>query len=320
MLMIWTPLKPVAGRTLLLPGPTMHGVTVTESTESRPDALADLPGICDLPLTRAVVQYRDVHELRHPGGQIRDIGLALVLAGRFASSSRVVDLGSGEIKYLNLTSELVILDWVYEPTVAHLQLLGETAERSPARAVQLRRFCFDLALRILNRRGFSPLTRPILLRIGFRDICRDLDLHESTLVRIMTGPRAITRIHLDYEANSLVFRTPRPGSADGFDRSLRAAFGGLPVERARRPSGDGYEVCKVRLGVPVTFGEVLHGLHAMRRGLSRLVERYEPERFGTVSGLTSTFGERATLDRLTFREPDFGVIAGGFDDMATSVH
>lgn len=298
----------------------MHRVTVTESTDSRPDALADVPGICDLPLTRAVVQYRDVHELHHPGGQIHDIGLALVLAGRFASSSRVVDLGSGETRYLNLTSELVILDWVYEPTLAHLQLLGETAERSPSRTVQLRRYCFDLALRILNRRGFSPLTRPILLRIGFRDICRDLDLHDSTLVRIMTGPRAITRIHLDYEANSLVFRTPQSGSADGLDRSLRGAFGGLPVERSRLPTGDGYQVFTVRLGVPVTFREVLAGLHAMRRGLSRLVQRYEPERFGMVSGLMSTFGERATLDRLTFQEPDPGMVAGGFDDMATSVH
>ncbi|MYG81851.1 MAG: hypothetical protein F4187_08875 [Gemmatimonadetes bacterium] len=313
-------MKPVAGRTLLFPGLTMHGITVTESTESRPDALADVPGICDLPLTRAVVQYRDVHELHHPGGQIRDIGLALVLSGRFASSSRVVDLGSGEVKYLNLTSELVILDWVHEPTLAHLRLLSETAETTPSRAVQLRRYCFDLALRVLNRRGFSPLTRPILLRIGFRDLCRDLDLHESTVVRIVTGPDATTRVHLDYEANSLVFRTHGIGSAEGLDRSLQSAFGGLPVERWRQGARERYGTRQVRLGVPVNFDEVLKSLRAMRRGLGSLVARYEPERFGMVNGLMSTFGERATLERLEFRDDGFGAVAAGFDDMTTAVH
>ena len=154
------------------------------ATESRPDALADVPGICDLPLTRAVVQYRDVHELHHPGGRIRDIGLAVVMAGRFASSARAVDLGSAEVKYLNLTTELVILDWVYDPTLAHLRALSDAREQ-PSRGEQLRRYCFDLALRVLDRRGFTPLTRPILLRIGFRDLCKDLDLHEDTVVRIV---------------------------------------------------------------------------------------------------------------------------------------
>lgn len=295
----------------------MHGITITES---RPDALADVPGVCDLPLNRAVVQYRDVHELHHPGGQIRDIGLALVLAGRFASSARVVDLGSGEIKYLNLASELVILDWVYEPTLAHLRLLSETAERTPSRTAQLRRYCFDLALRVLNRRGFTPLTRPILLRIGFRDLCKDLDLHESTVVRIATGPGEITRIHLDYEANSLVFRTSRGRPADGIEAALRSAFGGLPVVAPLQGTGDGSEVCHVRLGVPVNFDEVLESLRKMRHGLGHLVARFEPERFGTVNGLMSTFGERATLDRLIFGEAGFEAVAGGFDDMATSVH
>lgn len=311
------PLNPVAGTTILLPGLNMHGATVTES---RPDSLADVPGVCDLPLTRAVVQYRDVHELRHPGGQIRDIGLALVLAGRFASSARVVDLGSGDLKYLNLASELVILDWVYEPTLAHLRRLSDTAERTPSRAAELRRYCFDLALRVLNRRGFTPLTRPILLRIGFRDICRDLDLHDSTVVRIETGPGAVMRIHLDYEANSLVFRTPRSIAPKGFEQALRGAFGGLPVERLRQDDGARHEGYRVRLGVPVTFDELMGSLRAMRGGLGHLVARFEPDRFGTVNGLTSTFGERATLDRLAFQDAGYGAVAGGLDDMAASVH
>ncbi len=294
----------------------MQSVT---ATESRPDALADVPGICDLPLTRAVVQYRDVHELHHPGGRIRDIGLAVVVAGRFASSARAVDLGSAEVKYLNLTTELVILDWVYEPTLAHLRALSDARE-NPARGEQLRRYCFDLALRVLDRRGFTPLTRPILLRIGFRDLCKDLDLHESTVVRIVTAPGVITRVHLDYEANSLVFRTPERSGAHGLGQALREAFGGLPVGRSGPVEGDPCQVHHVRFGVPVSFREVVGSLGAMRRGLGRLVARFEPERFGTVSGLTSTFGERATLDRLNFGDASFGVVPRGFGDPALSVH
>jgi hypothetical protein len=286
----------------------MHLVT---ATESRPDALADVPGICDLPLTRAVVQYRDVHELHHAGGGIHDIGLALVMAGRFASSARVLDLGSAEIKYLNLTSELVILDWVYDPTLAHLCFLSEAAERNPSRGVQLRRYSFDLALRVLNRRGFTPLTRPILLRIGFRDLCKDLDLHENTVVRIATGPGTVTRVHLDYEANCLVFRTPARRVDGGLEKALRGAFVGLPAGWLRQETEDEYVIHRVRFGVPVTFDEVLGSLRAMRRGLGRLVAHFEPERFGMVSGLTSTFGERTTLDRLAFQR---------FHETAMSVH
>ena len=294
----------------------MQRVTATESS---PDALADVPGICDLPLTRAVVQYRDVHELHRPGGRISDIGLAVVVAGRFASSARAVDLGSAGIKYLNLTTELVILDWVYDATLDHLRTLGDAREEHPARGVQLRRYCFDLALRVLNRRGFTPLTRPILLRIGFRDLCKDLDLHESSVVRIVTEPGVITRVSMDYEANALVFRTPQRGGAE-LGRTLREAFARLPVERSRPRGGDRGVVHRVRFGVPVAFEELRGSLRVMRRGLCRIMARFEPERFGAVSGLTTTFGERATLDRLDLGVPAMGVAPSRFGDTALSVH
>ena len=67
----------------------------TTTTEIRTEAMGDVPGICELPLTRAVVQYRDVHEMDAAGGRIEDIGLALVVEGRYASTAEVVDLGSG---------------------------------------------------------------------------------------------------------------------------------------------------------------------------------------------------------------------------------
>ena len=115
----------------------MHPIT---ATESRPEAMADVPGICELPLTRAVVQYRDVHELYLRGGRIQDIGLAVVIEGRFAASVRAVDLGSAEVKYLNLASELVILDWVYDRTLAHIGTLAASGDdRAGTAGLPLRR-------------------------------------------------------------------------------------------------------------------------------------------------------------------------------------
>ena len=132
----------------------------------RPEAMADVPGVCELPLTRAIVQYRDVHEVEVPGGRIQDIGLALVLEGRYAASADVVDLGSSDVKQLDLSHELVVLDWVYEPTLDHAsRLVRDAAARG--RDGELERFCFQVALRAIERVGFSPLTRPTLLRFGF---------------------------------------------------------------------------------------------------------------------------------------------------------
>ena len=68
----------------------LHSMT---QAETRPDAMGDVPGICEIPLTRAVVQYRNLHETDASGGRIEDIGLALIVDGRFASTSAAVDLG-----------------------------------------------------------------------------------------------------------------------------------------------------------------------------------------------------------------------------------
>ena len=306
------------------------------TTESRPEAMADVPGICELPLTRAVVHYRDAHELYRTGGRIQDIGMAVVVEGRFASAVRAIDLGSAEVKYLNLASELVILDWVYEPTLAHIRALAgpgrEAAVTAPGPSDELRRYCFDLALRVLDRRGFSHLTRPTLLRIGFRDLCKDLDLHESTVVRIVTGRGEVTRVHLDYDANALVFHSAGPSIGRKVEVAIREIFPGLSVQRSATADSGASPAWEVRFGVPVTFAELRASLLAMRRGLNHLFARFEPERFRSVEGLMATFGERATLDRFALggevpetgtgsaSEGD-GTTAPGFEQIAPmSVH
>ena len=211
----------------------MHGMT---TTESRPEAMADVPGVCELPLTRAVVQYRDVHELYHPGGRIQDIGLAVIVEGRYASSARAIDLGSAQVKYLDLTSELVILDWIYDATLSHIRVLDAAGKsRGGTGGGTLRRYCFDLAMRVLKRRGFSPLTRPTLLRIGFRDLCKDLDLHESAVVRIITGYRSVTRVHLGLRRERT--RLPERDRAGryGAGRCAQRGLPGTPGGVGRNP-------------------------------------------------------------------------------------
>lgn len=268
--------------------------------DSRPEAMSDVPGVCELPLTRAVVQYRDVHEVDVPGGRIRDIGLALVLEGRYASTAEVVDLGSADVKLLDLSGELVILDWVYEPTLEHVGGLVRSAAEGRDQG-ELSRFCFRLALSVIERVGFGPLTRPTLLRVGFRDICRDLDLNDGTSVRISAGGGQIVRAHLDYDGNALLVRTPTAQADPSLEAALRDAFPATDLRRlvpASPAAAGGYQV---RFPLPLSLEELRSELQGVRSGLARLVARFEPDRFASIESTLETFGERETLGRLRDR-------------------
>lgn len=274
----------------------------TLDTESRPEAMADVPGVCELPLTRAVVQYRDVHEIAMDGGRIQDIGLAVVLEGKYASAAEAVDLGSAQVKLLDLSSELVVLDWVYEPTLEHLGRMVSSAARGASRdgdrhRDELTQFTFRLALRLLERVGFGPLTRPTFLRIGFRDICRDLDLHEGTSVRIIAGPGRIVRAHLDYDGNAVVFRTAGEREDPVIEAALLEAFPHADVRRLTAASS-GMAGYQVRLPLPLTLEEARATLGGIRSGLAHLVARFEPERYKSLEPVLTTFGSRETLAQL----------------------
>ena len=170
------------------------------------------------------------------------------------------------------------------------------AARGTEAARDLERYCFDLALRVLERKGFTPLTRPTLLRIGYRDLCKDLDLHESATVRIATEPGELARVHLDYDANALVFAMSSPGAGRVLEGALREVFAGLPLSRARERGGA--PVYRVSFGVPLDLSDARRSLHRMRRGLGHLVARFEPDRYRALNRLTVAFGERETLGRL----------------------
>ena len=282
----------------------MNATTLSLQSDTRPEAMADVPGICELPLTRAVVQYRDLHEIDLPGGRIQDIGLALVLEGRFASSAEVLDLGSSTVKMLDLSSELVVLDWVYEPTLEHVNsLIRERAvSEADEHGGRLGAYLFQMALNVLGRVGYGPLTRSTILRIGFRDICRDLDFHEGTSVRIVAGEHRITRAYLDYDANALVFRAPSPEPDADLEAAVLDAYPESEVLRVTEAHEGGSVLYQVRLSLPVTLTEAREELKTIRKGLGRLLARFEPGRFQGVEHHLSTFGARETLAKLSLRE------------------
>lgn len=274
---------------------------------TRPEAMGDVPGICELPLTRAVVQYRDVHEMDAPGGRIEDIGLALVVDGRFAATSEAVDLGSGRVKVLDLSTELVVLDWVYEPTLGHvIELI--TAAAATHDDQELRRYAASLGLRILERTGFGPLTRPTFLRVGYRDICRDLDLHEGTSIRFVLGRGRVTRAHLDYDTCALVFRTALREADAPLEHALAEAFPSAELRREETTSESDAIAYHVRFSLPTSLSETRAALAHMRRGLVALMARFEPSRFRSLETLLETFGARETLSGLRVHERSIHVV------------
>ena len=279
----------------------------TPQPAARPEAMADVPGVCEVSLTRAVVQYRGVHEADYPEGRIEDIGLALVLDGEFASAAQVLDLGSAQIKQLDLSTELVVLDWVYQPTLKHVHDLLRAAADPSSSGHEARRalapYCFDLALRVLLRTGFGPLSRPVLLRIGFRDVCRDLDLHEGTSVRIAMGRGRISRARLDSDANALLFSTAFSEPDEVLEDALHAAFPSRDLRRVvpeATAEGISYQV---RFPLAVTFGETRTQIREIRDGLAHLLARFETHRYMALQEVLGAFGYRETLARLALRDP-----------------
>ena len=270
--------------------------------QARPEAMGDVPGICELPLTRAVVQYRELHEMDTPGGRIEDIGLALVVEGHQAGSAEVLDLGSGRIKVLDLSTELVVLDWVYEPTLGYVtELIREAAKTKQDEP--LRSYAYKLGLSVLERVGFGPLTRPTLLRIGYRDICRDFDLHEGTSIRFVLGPGRISRSYLNYDACALSFKTAFTEPDAPLEHALLDAFNSAAEVRRFEMISEADSIeYQVRLPLPTTFAETRESLGVMRRGLAALMARFEPDRYESVGHLMDTFGQRETLAGLRVRD------------------
>jgi len=270
---------------------------------SRPEAMADVPAVCEVPLTRAVVQYREEQDRSGRVPTADDLGLALVLDGDLPSRSSCVDLGSGMIRTLDLGSQIVVLDWLYGPTMVHLRGLLEVGGDGPGAGLEFRRYCGEILHRVLGRTGYGPLARPTLLRLGFRDLARDLDPHEGAAVRILLGPSRVARIRMDADDVRLVVATGSSTRDGALEAALSEAFPLFEIRRVIPSAAEGTLSYLVLLPVPAAPAELRSLLDRVRRGLGRIMARFEPDRFVGVEAHLSTFGVRDTLSRLDLRGP-----------------
>lgn len=269
----------------------------------RPEAMADVPGVCEVPLTRAVVQYREGQDRSGRPPSARDLGLAVVLDGRSPFRASVLDLGSGLPRVLDLSTELVILDWVYTPTLLHLEVLlasgrgAVAADRS-----RLEGYCSEIARAVLERSGFGPLTRATLLRVSFRDLSEDLDPHEAAAVRILLGPGRVARFHLDGDHVRLVVRTGNSRRDGPLEEALSDAFPTFELRRTPPLAPEGSVSYLVLLPVPASVAELRDTMERVRCGIGRVLARFEAERFRTLESHLATFGVRDSIGRLRMRE------------------
>jgi len=257
---------------------------------------SSLTGTFEVSLTRAVLPYRDGSDGSPPGGRIQDIGMGVVVDGTDPARADVIDLGSAELRVVNLAGPLVVMGWLYP---SGLRSLGRVvADSESGAAARARTFTFGLAVRALRSAGFGPLTRPTVLRVGFRDICQDLDLHEGTAVRLLLPAGGVVRVHMDYENASLVARTGRSSPSPELEAALIEAFPRQDLLRGPMRDAVGAQAYHLPFPIPRTMEETRELLVSVRRGLVRLLGRFEPERLGALRELTSTFGERDSLRSL----------------------
>ncbi len=255
-----------------------------------------LTGTLEVPLTRAVIPYRARGEGALHGGRLHDIGLGAVVDGNDPSRADVVDLGSAQLRVVDLTGPLVVLGWLYPSGLSSLRrtvLEEETGDREGARS-----FTFKMALRVLDGVGFGPLTRPTLLRIGFRDLCQDLDLHEGTAVRLILPAGGVARVHLDYDGTTLVVRTGRSRRCPDLEGALTDAFPERELFRTVLRDPVGTEGYHLPFPTPRSLSEVRDLMSRLRRGLIELLERFEPDRCRSLRALTGVLGARDSLRSL----------------------
>lgn len=272
-------------------------------THARFDTLAEFPGGGDLSLTRAIVLYREDQAVDGIDPGIDDLGLALALDGEYAAATEALDLGSGRLRHLDLSTEVVVLDWLYASTLDYVRLLlhsDPAPHRLDGASSPLRRFCTEIAHGVLGRVGFGPLTRTPLLRIGFRDIVRDLDPNERPVIRIAAGSTGYFEVAFDAAHNALAIAGPLADGDLELERLLAAAFPGAATQHVGADARPRY---RLRFPLPVTCAEAADLLTTIRHGVLALIARFEPDRHGALQHALQVFGPRDTLTPIAGASP-----------------
>jgi len=264
--------------------------------------LSDLTftGGCEVQLERAVLPYRGVEDRALPGGRSADLGVGVVLHGPVRDRMEVVDLGSGAVREADVGLPVVIYGWLFTTPFRELVQWARTREADVPSGDGVPGTP-GVARRILSSIGYSPLTRPLFLRAGFRDVALDLDPHEGTAVRLSLPGAGVARVHLDYDRGTLVFRTGRSEPAPLLLQALSDAFPSHPLFRVVSGAGQGTSELHVHLPDLPGLGEVRAELRAVRRGLLHLLARFDEERYRAVTQAMAGFGERDLLSGVTER-------------------
>jgi hypothetical protein len=251
-----------------------------------------LTAACEVPLTRAILRYRDPQDAALPGGRLADIGMGVVVEERDPGRAEILDLGSGERRPVTVSGPVIILGWVFSSTLQTLREIHAEGKEPPSRST------FALALRVLERSGFDPVTRPLLLRIGFRDVARDLDPHEGTAVRLVLPGERVARIHLEYDTATLTVRTGSGERTSLLEDGLRSAFPQARLMAGRGTDAAGLRSYHLPFELPRSVGETRRFIRRLRRGLLHLLARFEPERYRAVREQVEVFGDRDSLKTL----------------------
>jgi len=258
-----------------------------------------LTGTFQIPLTRAVLPYGESRGKVPHGGRLTDIGLGVVVDGADPARADVIDLGSAEIRVVDLTGPLVVLGWLYPSGLRSLRRVVDGAGADELD--RARSFTFSMALKALESSSFSPLIRPTILRIGFRDLCKDLDLHEGTAVRLLLPSGGVARVHLDYETVTLVTRAAGSLPNRELESALVDSFGASELLRGSLQDPVSAQAYHLPLPIPRSLSDTRQLLARLRRGLLRLLSKFEPERYQSLRDLICALGERDSLHSLKDR-------------------
>lgn len=255
-----------------------------------------LTGACEISLERAILRYRPPLG-GAPSQGAEDLGLGVVLAASPGGGGRILDLGSGEVRLFNPDGPVVLLGWVLASAVERIRL---NLDQDPQ---AVRRMGFAMALKILNRTGFGALTRPLLLRLGFRDIVQDIDPHEGAAIRIQVPGRGVITLLLDADSAAAVVDVPWEHPSPALEEALAMAFTagagswtkGEMISLSRAVDVSGRQRYRLDLPVPDSVTETRELLARVRAAAMSLVSLFEPERHGAVAERVQVFGARDSL-------------------------
>lgn len=260
-------------------------------------------GRCPVPLTGALVRLSERDAGLVEGGGLDDLGVGIVVDGTYPAAAEVLDLGSGRRRTLDLEGPTVLLGWLAAESVQPIRNLLETpsvpSDQASASDGASQASSFGLGL--LRRRGVDGFTLPVILRMGFADICRDLDPHEHPAVRFHVSSRGVARAQLEAERATLRLVTSRTEGDRELREALEEAFPERELRRDRPDDLAGFSVLRVAFPLPDDLPGIRTLVGDLRRGLLDLLARFDPERHRTVDEMLTAFGPRDTL-RLLDRE------------------